>query len=95
MAEASFFLGVCKRTEEHYISKFLVKGDVQPEPVGPSYGSISFAQREELSVFAYQIWKLHFRSVVQSPFDNSYSPFSPPTFFEISESCSAFQSIST
>ena len=48
-------LGVCERTVERYISKFLVNGDVEPEPVGRSYGSISFAPREELIVFAYQI----------------------------------------
>ena len=36
---------------ERYISKFLVNGDVTPEPVGRSYGSISFAPREELIVF--------------------------------------------
>ena len=84
MAEASIFLVVCERTVEHYISKFLVNGDITPEPVGRSYGSISFAQSEELIVFAYQIWKVQFLSVVQSPFDNYHSPFSPPTIFEIS-----------
>ena len=50
-------LGVCERAVERYISKFLVNGDVEPEPVGRSYGSISFAPREQLTVFAYQIWK--------------------------------------
>ena len=55
VAEASFFLGVCERTMERYISKFLVNGHVKPEPVGRSYGSISYAPREELIVFAYQI----------------------------------------
>ena len=36
VAEASFFLGVCERTVERYISKFLVNGGVKPEPVGRS-----------------------------------------------------------
>ena len=61
--------------------KFLVNGDVKPEPVGRSYGSISFAPREELIVFAYQMQKPQFLSVVQSPFDNCNSPFSPTFFF--------------
>ena len=39
-AEASFFLGVCERTAERYISKFLVNGGVKPEPVGRSYGDL-------------------------------------------------------
>ena len=43
-----FFLGVCESTVEHYISKFLVNGDVKPERAGRSYGRISFAPREEL-----------------------------------------------
>ena len=43
----------------------------------------SLAPREELIVFAYQIWKPQFLSVVQFPFDNCHSPFSPTTFFEI------------
>ena len=43
----------------------------------------SLAAREELVVFAYQIWKPQFLSVVQFPFDNCHSPFSPTTFFEI------------
>ena len=30
-----------------------------------------------------QIWKPQFLSVVQFPFDNCHSPFSPTTFFEI------------
>ena len=77
VAEASFFLGVCESTVEYYISKFLVNGEVKPEPVG----RISFAPREELIVFACQIWKPQFLSVVQSPFDNCHSPFSPTTFF--------------
>ena len=63
--------------------KFLVNGDVKREPVGRSYGSISFAPREELIFFAYQICKPKFLSVVQFPFDNCHSPFSPTTFFEI------------
>ena len=41
------------------------------------------APREELVVFAYQIWKPQFLSFVQFPFDNCHSPFSPTTFFEI------------
>ena len=82
-AETSFFLGVCERTVECYISKFLVNGSVKLEPVGRSYGSISFAPREELIFFAYQIWKPQFLSVVQFLFDNCHSPFSPTTFFEI------------
>ena len=36
-----------------------------PLQVGRSYGSISFAPREELIVFAYQIWKPQFLSVRQ------------------------------
>ena len=43
----------------------------------------SLAPREELIVFAYQIWKPRFLSVVQFPFDNCHSPFSPTMFFEI------------
>ena len=43
----------------------------------------SLAPREELIVFAYQIWKPQLLSVVQFPFDNCHSPFSPTTFFEI------------
>ena len=60
---ASFFLGVCERTVERYISKFLVNGGVKPEPGGRSNSSISFAPREELIVFAYQIWKPRARSI--------------------------------
>ena len=97
-AEASFFLGVCERTVERYISKFLVNSGVKPEPVGRSYGSISLAPREELiflvyqlwkpwivedSVFLLSMWKPQFLSVVQFPFDNCHSPLSPTTFFEI------------
>ena len=48
VAEALFFLGLCERPLESYISKFLMNGGVKPEPVGHSYGSISFAPREEL-----------------------------------------------
>ena len=44
---------------------------------------LSLAPREELIVFAYQIWKPQLLSVVQFPFDNCHSPFSPTTFFEI------------
>ena len=43
----------------------------------------SLAPRKELIVFAYQIWKPQFLSVVQFPFDNCHSPFSPTTCFEI------------
>ena len=57
VAEASFFLGVRERIVERDISKFLSKGHVKPLPVSRSHGSISFAQREELIVFAYQTWK--------------------------------------
>ena len=56
--------------------KFLVNGDVKPEPFGRSYGSISFVPREELIVFACQMQKPQFLSVVQSPFDNCNSPCS-------------------
>ena len=73
VAEALFVKG-----QWNTISKFLVNGDVKPESVGHSYGSISFAQREELIVFAYQIRKPQLFSV-----DNCHSPFSPTTFFEI------------
>ena len=37
VAEASSFLGVSERTVEHYISKFLVTGDVKSETIGRSY----------------------------------------------------------
>ena len=74
VAEASFVLGVCQRTVERYISRFLVNGHIKPGPVGRSYGSI---------VFAYQIWQPQFLSVVQFPFENCHSPFSPTPFFEI------------
>ena len=43
----------------------------------------SLAPREELIVFAYQIWKPQFFSVVQFPFDNCHSLLSPTTFFKI------------
>ena len=43
----------------------------------------SLAIREELIVFTYQVWKPQFLSVVQFPFDNCHSPFSPTAFFEI------------
>ena len=36
VTEASFFLGVCERAVERYISKFLVKGHVKPGPGGRS-----------------------------------------------------------
>ena len=44
MAEASFFLGVCERTVERYISNFLVNGHVKPGPVGHSYDSRELKQ---------------------------------------------------
>ena len=40
VAEASFFLGVCQRTVERFISKFLVNGYVKPEPVGRTAVSV-------------------------------------------------------
>ena len=83
MAETSFFLGVCERTVERYISKFPVNGHIKPGPVGRSHGSISFAAREELIVFAHQIWKPQFLSGVQFLLENCYSPLSPTTYFEI------------
>ena len=83
VAEVSFFLVVCERTVERFTFKFVVNGQVKPEPIGRSYGNISLAPRKELIVFAYQIWKPQFLSVVQSLFDNCHSPFSPTTFFEI------------
>ena len=83
VAEDSLFLGLCERAVERYISRFL-NSDVKPDPFGRSYGSISFALREEITVFAYQIWNPQFLSVVQAPFDNCHSPSSPTTFFEIS-----------
>ena len=75
VAEASFFLDVCESTVERY---------VKPEPVGRSYSSISFARREDLIVFVYQIWKPQVLSVVQFLLNNCNSPFSLTTFFEIS-----------
>ena len=41
-AAASFFLGVCERTVERYISKFLENAHVKPGPVGRSDGSREF-----------------------------------------------------
>ena len=70
VAEASFFLGICGRTLERYISKFLVNGHVKQGPVSGSFGSIIFTPRKELIVLAHQICKPKFLSVVQSPFDN-------------------------
>ena len=43
----------------------------------------SLAPRKEHIFFAHQTWKPQFLSVVQFPFDNCHSPFSPTTFFEI------------
>ena len=83
VAEASYFLGVCERKVERNISKFLVNGHVKPGPAGRSYGSISLAPRKKLIVFAYQIWKPQFLSVVQFPFDKYHSPCTPTMFFEI------------
>ena len=82
LAEASFFLGVCEKTVECYVSKFLVNGHALSQPVGRSYGSVSLATREELIVFANQTWKTQFLSVVQFPFDNCHSPFSLTTFLK-------------
>jgi len=45
--------------------------------------SVRTAAREEPIVFAYQIWKPKFLSVVQSPFDNYHLPLYPATLFEI------------
>ena len=64
VGKASFFIDICERTLERYISKFLVIGHVKPGPVSRSYGSISFTPREELIVFAHQIWKTQFLSFV-------------------------------
>ena len=44
MAEASFFVGVCERTVERYISNFLVNGHVKPGPVGRSHDSRELKQ---------------------------------------------------
>ena len=74
VAEASFFLDVSESTVRY----------VKREPVGRSYSSISFAPREDLIVFVYQIWKPQFLSVVQFLLNNCNSPFSLTTFFEIS-----------
>ena len=59
-----FFLGVCERTVERYISKFLVNGGVKPEPVDRSYGSISFAPRHSFFLHTYTKYGNHssFRS---------------------------------
>ena len=63
----------CKNTVFHcQICKFV--GFLLPSSLAP---------REELIVFAYQTQKPQFLSVVQFPFDNCQSPFSPTTFFEI------------
>ena len=70
--------------KEQWNAKFLVNGHVKPVPVSRSYSSISFTLREELVVFAHQIWKPQFLSFGQSPFDNCHQPLSPTTFFEIS-----------
>ena len=43
----------------------------------------SLGPREEHIVFACQMWKPQFFSVVQFPFDNCHSPFFPTRFFEI------------
>mgnify|MGYP006964766695 CR=1 FL=1 len=44
----------------------------------------SLAPRKEPNLFfAYQKWKPQFLAVVQFPFDNCHSPFSPTTFFEL------------
>ena len=87
VAEASFFLGVCEtqpaRSTTPSGGKTKDPGNEVAQPIGRSCGSISLSPREELIVFAYQIWKPQFLSVLQFPFDNCHSPFSPTTFFEI------------
>ena len=42
MAKASFFLGVCERTVERHVSKFLVNGGV--EPAASLHAGSSFRQ---------------------------------------------------
>jgi hypothetical protein len=51
ISEASFYLGLSERTIERYLTKFLVTGDVKPDQIGRSFGSITFAPREELIIF--------------------------------------------
>ena len=71
----------CKNTAFHcQICKFV--GFVLPSSSG-LLKLPSLAPREELIVFAYQTWKPQLLSVVQFPFYNCHSPFSPSTFFEI------------
>ena len=45
--------------------------------------AVRTAPREELTVFAYQIWKPQFLSVVQYTFNDCYSPFPLTTFLEM------------
>jgi len=80
VAEASFFLGVCERTVERYISKFLVNGHVKPGASWPFVQQYQFSATRRTYC---KIWKPQFLSVVQFPFDNCHSPLSPTTFFEI------------
>ena len=82
-AEASFFLGICKRTVERYSSKFLVNGHVKPGPVGHSYDSTG-----RTHCFCIpNMEKPQFLSVVQFPFDNCHSPFSLTIFSKIGAVC--------
>ena len=55
--------------------------------------TVHTAAREELTVFAYQIWKPQFLSVVQSTFNNCYSPFPPTTFLEMGVYTKAVDSV--
>ena len=91
ISKDSDLLYVCERTVERYIFKFLANGDVKPESVGRKpVGGITFAPRKKLIVFAYQIKKPKFLSVVQSSFDNCHSSLCPTTFFEISVYCGRY-----
>ena len=53
VAEALFFIGICERTLERYISKFLVNGHVKPGPVSRSYGSIIFYATQRARLFFF------------------------------------------
>ena len=76
--EASFFLGVCERTMERYISKFLVNGHVKRGQLAV-HTAVSVQRNTKNSLFLYAKYGNHtsFRSC------NFHSPFSPTTFFEI------------
>ena len=55
VAEPSFFLGLCERTAERYISKFLVNGGVKPEPGCRPYGNqFSASQRTQFLHTKYE-----------------------------------------